>query len=64
MDKKTDIEDKACQSCEAYKAYWFVQAVMAGIDTDIAREMAQSIATAWQAGYLYAKGHEPNFELK
>ena len=64
MGKQIDLEDKACQSCEAYKAYWFVHAVKAGIDTSIAREMAQSIATAWQAGYLYAKGHKPNFEQK
>ena len=53
-----DINDKACQACETFKAYWFVQAVKAGIDIGIAREMAQSICTAWQAGYLYAKNHE------
>jgi hypothetical protein len=56
--KPGNINDKACQACETFKAYWFVQAVKTGIDTDIAREMAQSISTAWQAGYLYAKNHE------
>jgi hypothetical protein len=54
----SDKEDRACQACEFYKAYWFTHAVKAGIDTDIAREMAQAISTAWQAGYLYAKNHE------
>ena len=53
----TEIQDKACQACEFYKAYWFTHAVKAGIDTDIAREMAQAISTAWQAGYNYAKSH-------
>ena len=52
----TDRQDKACQACEFYKAYWFTHAVKAGIDTDIAREMAQAISTAWRAGYNYAKG--------
>ena len=49
--------DKACEACELYKAYWFVQAVKSGIDTDIAREMAQAVCTAWQAGYNYAMNH-------
>jgi hypothetical protein len=50
--------DKACEACELYKAYWFVQAVKAGIDTDIAREMSQAVCTAWQAGYNYAMNHK------
>lgn len=53
--KQNDMDDKACQACEFYKAYWFTRAVKSGIDTDIAREMAQAISTAWKAGYLYAK---------
>lgn len=57
MSQKSDTNDKACQACEFYKAYWFTHAVKAGIDTDIAREMAQAISTAWQAGYNYAKSH-------
>lgn len=51
------MSDKDCDACEAYKAYWFVTAVKAGIDTDIAREMATSIATAWRTGFIYAKNH-------
>jgi hypothetical protein len=54
----TEREDKACKACESYKAYWFLHAVKAGIDTDIAREMAQAISTAWRAGYNYAKSEE------
>ena len=56
--QQNDMNDKACQACEFYKAYWFTHAVKSGIDTDIAREMAQAISTAWQAGFLYAKDHE------
>lgn len=52
--KKTITPDEcACQACEQYKAYWFTNAVKLGIDTDVAREMAQAVSTAWVAGYNY-----------
>jgi hypothetical protein len=54
----TKREYKACNARESYKTYWFLHAVKAGIDTDIAREMAQAISTAWMVGYNYAKGEE------
>ena len=51
------MNEKACEACEFYKAYWFTHAVKAGIDTDVARAMAQAVSTAWMAGYLYAERH-------
>ena len=51
-------ENKACNACESYKAYWFLHAVKAGINIDIACEMAQAISMAWKVGYNYAKGEE------
>ena len=50
--------EQAYEACELYKAYWFTNAVKLGIDTDIAREMAQAISTAWEAGYNYCASHE------
>jgi hypothetical protein len=53
VNKTTILNERACQACELYKAYWFTNAVKLGIDTDIAREMAQAVSTAWTAGYNY-----------
>ena len=50
----SEKECSACAACESYKAYCFTTAVRLGIDTDIARAMADSSATAWQAGYNYS----------
>lgn len=49
------MDEKACEACEAYKALVFTSAAKGGIDTDIAREIANVASTAWQAGYYYLK---------
>lgn len=53
METKNKI--KAYEACEAYKAFWLTQAVKSNIPIEIARPLADNIATAWQAGYLFAK---------
>jgi len=53
MNKTITLNERACKACELYKAYWFTNAVKLGIDTDVAREMAQAVSTAWAAGYNY-----------
>lgn len=53
MNKTITLDERACKACELYKAYWFTNAVKLGIDTDVAREMAQAVSTAWAAGYNY-----------